>query len=78
MWNPSRARLSPDPVGFHSEALGELVSSEEAIHHVSLDETNRCRRPQAEGRRTSIWMPGDRRQPTLSVFSACTWWESRN
>ena len=51
MWNPSRARLSPDPVGFHSEALGELVSSEEAIHHVSLDETNRCRR--SSGGRTA-------------------------
>jgi len=44
MWNPSGARLSPDPVSVHSEALGELVSSEQAIHHVSLDEANRCRR----------------------------------
>lgn len=35
MWNPSGARLSPDPVGFHSEALGELVSSKQAIHHLS-------------------------------------------
>ena len=44
MRDPSGARLSPDPVGFHSEALGELVSSEQAIHHVSLDEANRRRR----------------------------------
>jgi hypothetical protein len=87
MRDPSGARLSPDPVGFHSEALGELVSSEQAIHQVSLDEANRCRRasPARKDGAQGLSNAGRRRHPAqlhgtgwaLSVCSGCTWWESR-
>jgi hypothetical protein len=37
MRNPSGARLSPDPLGLHSETLGEFVSGEQAVHDPSPD-----------------------------------------
>jgi hypothetical protein len=38
MRDPSGARLSPDPLGFHSEALGDFVSREQPVHDLSPDE----------------------------------------
>ena len=69
MWNPSGARLSPDPLGLHAEALGELVSSEQAIHHVSLDEANRCRRS-SPGRKDGAHVHFDARSPTAAGSAA--------
>jgi hypothetical protein len=69
MRDPSGARLSPDPVGFHSEALGELVSSEQAIHHVPLDEANRRRRA-SPGRQDGAQGPFRCRSPTAPGSAA--------
>ena len=36
--DPSGARLSPDPVGLHSETLGEFLSGQQPVHEPSSDE----------------------------------------
>ena len=35
MRDPTRTGLSPDPLGLHSEALGEFVSGEQPVHGLS-------------------------------------------
>jgi hypothetical protein len=62
MRNPSGARLSPDPLGFHSETLGEFISREQPVHDLSADEVGQRADAGASARarwmvRTAISMP---------------------
>jgi hypothetical protein len=42
MGNLTGSGLSPDPVGFHSEALGDFVSCQQSVHRQVLSVGNRA------------------------------------
>jgi hypothetical protein len=54
MRNPSGARLGPDPLGLHSETLGEFVSCEQSVHGLSPGEVGQ--RADAGESRRARWM----------------------